>query len=99
VREQWVGLISQVSKCVINRYILDLESCTGTWLVYPHFFLVQCVSIGKGTLEIIDTCPQEKHIIEIGFHTELGICAYLGRAKDGIALAIKGEINICLRKY
>ena len=94
--EQWVRLICQVSKCVVNRDILDFEAGPRTGLIDPYFFLIQRIGIGQRTLKIIDAGSQVKYVMNVQFQSKFGIGAYGIATDDRIALAVETQVNIGL---
>ena len=65
MRKQWIRLVSEVGKCIVNGYVLDLKTRTNAGLVYPNFFLIQCIPVCKCLLKIIDTTTELKYIVDV----------------------------------
>lgn len=70
---QRIGLVCQVSKCIINLDIIDFETRTKTWLKYPYFFLVGGISIRQCLLKVGNTRPYKKYIFYGSFHSGVGV--------------------------
>ena len=90
--------VGKVCKCIINRDIRNFKPSTGTWLVYPNFLLIKCITVCQCFLEIINTGSHIKYIIDITFESKFWICTYRICADNGITLAIKSEVEICFCK-
>ncbi len=72
MRKQRIRLVSEVGKCIVNRYVLDFKTRTNTRLVYPNLFLVQRIPVCKCLLKIIDTSTEVKYIIDVSSSPNLG---------------------------
>src|SRR5690606_30113808 len=92
--KQRIGLIGKIGKSVINRYALNSESGTGTWLIDPYFFLIEGITVCQRFLEIVDTTPQVKNIVHIQLKAEFGIGTHRVGTDQRIPLTIESQVNI-----